>query len=470
LSAEAEANLSLLRLRSEVAIELRDPDEFNVVPYPTVSTQDANGSEADGAVHFTLTLSEAPTFPVQVTYSLVAGTATADSDYKSSTGIIVFDAGETTKEVVIDLLRDHLPEGDETFSLKLLNPYGVALEGGGTVATYTGIIKDSAGNSNPTAVNDTFSTAENTPVAGSVLANDTDPESDPLQVVSINGGASGVGSEISLGSGAKVTVRSDGTFTYNQGTAFDFLNPGETATDTFTYGIDDGAGGQAMGTVTIEVHGQYETKNGTNRANKLKGSDFADWIRGFDGPDVISSGGGNDRVEGGSGRDVVKAGAGNDIIRGDSGNDRLYGGNGDDSLGGGKGDDILRGQNGDDWLSGRAGFDKLLGGKGEDKFVFETAPHRSSKDVIQDFKVADDTIYLAKAAFKRLGHETGDLDASMFRVNHTGRAKDKDDHIIYDKDSGILYYDADGSGKGAAVAFATISEKLKLTNDDFYVF
>jgi hypothetical protein len=57
LSAEAEANLSLLRLRSEVAIELRDPDEFNVVPYPTVSTQDANGSEADGAVHLTLTLS-----------------------------------------------------------------------------------------------------------------------------------------------------------------------------------------------------------------------------------------------------------------------------------------------------------------------------------------------------------------------------------------------------------------------------
>ena len=34
---------------------------------------------------------------------------------------------------------------------------------------------------------------------------------------------------------------------------------------------------------------------------------------------------------------------------------------------------------------------------------------------------------------------------------------------------GVLYYDADGTGKGASVAFATISKNLALTNKDFFV-
>ena len=41
--------------------------------------------------------------------------------------------------------------------------------------------------------------------------------------------------------------------------------------------------------------------------------------------------------------------------------------------------------------------------------------------------------------------------------------------IIYDKNDGILYYNADGSGAGEAVAFARISKNLALRFQDIVV-
>ena len=105
----------------------------------------------------------------------------------------------------------------------------------------------------------------------------------------------------------------------------------------------------------------------------------------------------------------------------------------------------------------------------EDAFVFDKKPNtRTNKDAIKDFKVVDDTVRLDNAAFTKVG-ANGTLKSSAFWTNNTGKAHDKDDRIIYDKDSGVLYYDADGSGKGAAVAFATITKKLGMTNKDFYI-
>ena len=46
---------------------------------------------------------------------------------------------------------------------------------------------------------------------------------------------------------------------------------------------------------------------------------------------------------------------------------------------------------------------------------------------------------------------------------------DASDRIIYDIDSGRLYYDADGSGSGAAVQFARVAANLSLSADDFVI-
>jgi hypothetical protein len=47
--------------------------------------------------------------------------------------------------------------------------------------------------------------------------------------------------------------------------------------------------------------------------------------------------------------------------------------------------------------------------------------------------------------------------------------KAKNDHISYDGKKGYLFYDADGSGKGAAVLFAKLGKNLKISEKDFYV-
>ncbi len=51
----------------------------------------------------------------------------------------------------------------------------------------------------------------------------------------------------------------------------------------------------------------------------------------------------------------------------------------------------------------------------------------------------------------------------------TGKAHDASDRIIYEKDTGRLFYDADGTGTVAGVYFATLTNKASITVKDFYV-
>jgi hypothetical protein len=57
------------------------------------------------------------------------------------------------------------------------------------------------------------------------------------------------------------------------------------------------------------------------------------------------------------------------------------------------------------------------------------------------------------------------LSAAAFRLGTA--AGDANDRIIYDKATGNIYYDADGSGGGAKVLFAQVTAGTTLTNADF---
>jgi serralysin len=151
-----------------------------------------------------------------------------------------------------------------------------------------------------------------------------------------------------------------------------------------------------------------------------------------------------------------------------AGNDTITGTNGNNTLKGYAGNDTIKALRGNDYLHGGIGNDKLYGGADRDQFVFDTRPTSTNKDTIYDFKVKDDTIRLENSIFTKIG-SNGYLKAGAFWTNNTGKAHDKDDRIIYDKDSGVLYYDADGTGSGKAVAFTTISKNLSMTNKDVYV-
>lgn len=138
-----------------------------------------------------------------------------------------------------------------------------------------------------------------------------------------------------------------------------------------------------------------------------------------------------------------------------------------DRLIGNSADNVLRGQKGDDMLEGRAGADKLIGGEGADTFRFSTAPIANVVDRIEDFVTGTDRIELARAAFPFIGPKPGALPVDRFVLGK--KAEDKDDRIIYDKEKGLLIYDADGKGPIVAVIFAKLPDGTDLAAADLFI-
>jgi len=106
-----------------------------------------------------------------------------------------------------------------------------------------------APNSNPTAVNDAADVGKDgvlTVSAPGVLANDIDSDGDTITVVP----ATGV-----TAAGSTYTINTDGSYSFDPSDAFAALGEGQSATETFSYTIDDGRGGQASASVAITVHG-----------------------------------------------------------------------------------------------------------------------------------------------------------------------------------------------------------------------
>jgi Ca2+-binding RTX toxin-like protein len=147
--------------------------------------------------------------------------------------------------------------------------------------------------------------------------------------------------------------------------------------------------------------------------------------------------------------------------------ENLIGSKYDDTLTGSSAANTLNGGAGNDYLNGGSGNDVLTGGAGADWFTFSTAlSNTGNVDVITDF-AAEDTIRLENAVFTKLA-ATGTLASANFKVLGSS-ALDANDYIQYDKASGNLYYDADGSGAGAAVRIAVVGVHLALTSGDFTV-
>jgi Ca2+-binding RTX toxin-like protein len=237
----------------------------------------------------------------------------------------------------------------------------------------------------------------------------------------------------------------------------------------------------------------YEGRNGTIEGDVFGGA----------GQDKLFSGVGNDRLFGGEGNDQLMGGAGGDLLDGGAGTDtvlylsatagvsaslsnaatntgeaagdmyvsieNLTGSSFNDILVGNSAANILSGGAGNDTLRGAAGNDILAGGAGRDIFVF-AAPLNAATNVdrINDFSVADDTIQLENAFFTALG-TTGVLAVGALQINNSGLASEADDRIIYEADTGNLFYDADGVGGVAGILFGKMTADLPLTNLDFVV-
>ncbi|WP_188261983.1 Calx-beta domain-containing protein [Azospirillum tabaci] len=142
--AEVSDNMAVLGLRSQVGLEIRDRPAIITQIVPTLSSGNAAAAEADGFVRFEVRLSDAPTSPVSVFYTTVNETSITGQDYTAQSGEITFEIGETSKVIDIPIARDGVVEPDETFALKILDAYGVILDGNSEVLTYRGTIHDTA--------------------------------------------------------------------------------------------------------------------------------------------------------------------------------------------------------------------------------------------------------------------------------------------------------------------------------------
>ena len=123
----------------------------------------------------------------------------------------------------------------------------------------------------------------------------------------------------------------------------------------------------------------------------------------------------------------------------------------------------MEGNGGNDTLDGGNDNDILVGGSGNDTFRFTTALD-GSVDQLLDFTSGTDSLQLWRTVFTNLPTGTT-LPASAFVVGSA--AGDADDRIVYNQTTGALFYDADGSGAGAAVQFAQLQAGTALAASDF---
>ncbi|WP_438858754.1 retention module-containing protein, partial [Achromobacter spanius] len=119
------------------------------------------------------------------------------------------------------------------------------------------------GNPEPVATNDQGTTSEDNILVvdhrtEGVLGNDSDPDGDALHVSQVNGIDADVGKPVAGSNGGTFTLNADGTYSFNPGTAFQYLNDGQTATTSIIYTVADAQGATSTATLTITITGQTD--------------------------------------------------------------------------------------------------------------------------------------------------------------------------------------------------------------------
>lgn len=250
------------------------------------------------------------------------------------------------------------------------------------------------------------------------------------------------------------------------------------------------------------------------------GNELANTIQTGAGKDAIGGRAGNDRLFSGTGDDQLHGEAGNDVLNGGAGGDRMEGGDGFDMISyagadqtvrmaldgslaaagdaigdsvlgveglegsgfgdvlrgdgqanvllGNAGSDNLQGMAGNDLIEGGAGSDFLVGGLGNDRFRFTALTQ--GIDRIADFTNAagnNDVLNFEGDAFGGLA--AGSLAANRFTANAAGVATTLAQRFVYETDTGLLRYDANGSAAGGVTAIAVLTGAPALTAADLFI-
>ncbi len=251
----------------------------------------ANGASATTSITYTVSDGEGGTSSATLTVT-VTGTNSGP------TSTVISDRNGEDSQTVVSLdLSGHfsdadVPAGDKlTFSASGL-PKGLTIGpdtgiisgkidhsasqfGGTGVHTITVTATDNAGvstsqtfkwnitNPLPQADHDQASTDEDTSIqvtdaTKGVLANDVDPDGDPLHVSAVGGNASGVGKAVAGLQGGTFIIYADGTYSFNPGNDFQHLAEGQPGQTSVWYTVSDGEGGTSQALLTVTVMGKND--------------------------------------------------------------------------------------------------------------------------------------------------------------------------------------------------------------------
>ena len=110
----------------------------------SVRVSDARDFESAGSLSFKLKLNRRTRSAVTVKFSTKDGTAKSDEDYTATSKTVTFGSGQLESTVMVPITADAKVEEDETFTVHLTEPMGIAVADG----EGTGTIRDDDGTPN----------------------------------------------------------------------------------------------------------------------------------------------------------------------------------------------------------------------------------------------------------------------------------------------------------------------------------
>jgi Ca2+-binding RTX toxin-like protein len=395
-------------------------DGGSTLPVITVVATDASAAETlAGATtnpgSYTLTRTGSTVSALTVNVAL-SGTATNGTDYTTIPTTVTFAAGSATAVVPLNVIDDTLFEGTETAIL--------------TIGTGTGY------------------TVGTTPSANVNIA---DNETSPTPSITLASNYSGISED----------GKPDIIYTFTRtGSTTSSLTVNFGIDGTATRGYDYSAYGglfpnSTQGTISFDI--------GATTA-KLVLVTFGDTLK--EANESI-----NLTLASGSGYQIGTTTTVTSTIINDDGTLNQQGTVGADyievgstrTLSGLGGNDILIGSQSSEILVGGQGTDTLTGGDNFDTFLFSNSSE--GVDTITDFNVNQDIIQVSAAGFGGGLIAGTSLSSDQFSLGTVTAST----RFIFNKSTGSLSFDIDGSGSTAAIQIASLTTNLNLTEDNIFV-
>jgi Ca2+-binding RTX toxin-like protein len=490
---------------------------------PVIRMDDIKIAEGDNGLHdadITVYLNTAATSDVSVAYTTTDGTAKNGSDYISESDTLVIPKGSKEGHIKISIQGDTTPETTENFRVELSNAMGAILLNSADILSSTvTITTDDDKNLPVLAVKakpvDEGSEDEFTdyPITFTLSSS---PATDVTVHYETKDGTARDGSDYQGKSGdiiflagetqstLNITVLGDIDIEDDEEFVLQLSNPtglkfsdGQPTQDINLLIRDDD---QGTDTTPQKLEGTPKndtldaTTNGGYGDDSLDGKQGADTMMGGDGNDTYyvdnikdviteedqaeSAAGDDDIVHSTASSYTLPANVEHLIIDGKS-KGNATGNELNNSITGNAAVNTLLGLEGDDTFDSGSGNDTLSGGDGADTYIFSSGIKGSKNvDTIKDFVSGEDKILLSADIFTKLATALGVIDGNdptplsdgdFFVAGAKVKPTDATSYILYDTNTGRVYYDADGNGKGAADWFITLTGKPELTADDFYI-